>query len=213
MRDGLPPAPHNIRALPLDHRGYPIPWFVHIDADGKEDFRIIGAGKMLQAHKKRLCWICGRSMGRMQTFVIGPMCAVNRISAEPPSHLECARFAAQACPFLSHPLAKRNERDPKPAEVQINPDHLEHNPGVTLVWATLWYKPVRAGSNVLFEIGLPERAEWYREGRPATREEALAGIHKGLPFLRQAAEEEGAEALAELERRYGRALRLLPEAA
>jgi hypothetical protein len=32
------------------------------------------------------------------------------MSAEPPSHRECAEYAVRACPFLTRPLAVRNER-------------------------------------------------------------------------------------------------------
>jgi hypothetical protein len=35
------------------------------------------------------------------SFVVGPMCGINRNSAEPPSHKECAQWSARNCPFLS----------------------------------------------------------------------------------------------------------------
>jgi hypothetical protein len=211
MRADLPPAPLAMQARPLDPRGYPIPWFVHIDDQGVADFRIIGVNKVNLAVRRNLCWLCGRPMRRMKSFVIGPMCAVNRISAEPPSHPECAVFAARACPFLTHPMAKRGD---KPGEYEDAPGiMIERNPGVTLVWGCLTYSAFREGSGLLFRIGKPERTQWFAKGRPATRDEVLESIETGLPFLRQVAEAEGAEALSELTEACASAMRLVPKAA
>jgi hypothetical protein len=199
--------------LPLDARGYPIPWFVYIDQDGKEDFRIIGPGKIAAAVKKDLCWICGRPLGRIKAFVIGPMCAINRVSAEPPSHLDCARFAATACPFLTRPLAKRREEG-LPEEKFVAGMMIARNPGVTLVWSCLRYKLVFPdGGGVLFDVGNATRADWYANGRKATRAEVLASIESGFPILREAAEKDGFFALKELADRRERAFQLLPKAA
>jgi hypothetical protein len=212
MRVDLPPAPPGIAALPLDNRGFPIPWFVHVDENGP-DFRILGAGKMGAAVRKQLCWICGRHLGRLKSFVIGPMCSVNRISAEPPSHPQCAVYAAQACPFLSHPMAKRPDRPTTVAVKQPAGIMLEHNPGVTLVWGTLSYRTIQANGGVLFQLGAPERTQWFAHGREATADEVLAGFALGLPRLRAIAEAEGPEAVAELAQALSRAMHLLPKAA
>src|SRR5262245_3833667 len=99
--------PGRIRWLPIDARGFPVPWFVAWFKDGEQvepgvglpDFRVADANKMRSALKLRLCWVCGKRLGRHLAFTIGPMCAINRTMSEPPSHYECARFAAQACPF------------------------------------------------------------------------------------------------------------------
>ena len=112
------------------------------------------------------------------------MCAVNRTSAEPPSHYDCAFYAAQACPFLTQPRMRRNEKDipedtREPAGIM-----LKRNPGVTLVWVTRHYKPFKAEGGVLFRLGDPGRVEFYAEGRKATRSEIMASIDSGMPILR-----------------------------
>jgi hypothetical protein len=66
------------------------------------------------------------------------MCAILRISGEPPSHRECAEFSARACPFLSRPDMVRRE-DRLPDAAKFNPLMLERNPGVAMVWITLSY--------------------------------------------------------------------------
>lgn len=78
--------PPRIARLPRNKVGYPIPWFVaHLD-DGTRDFRIAGQEQHIRAMRERLCYVCGGPLGGFGAFTIGPMCAVNRISSEPPAH-------------------------------------------------------------------------------------------------------------------------------
>jgi hypothetical protein len=87
---------------------------------------------------------------------------------------------------------------------------LKRNPGVTLLWATRSYKPFKAGRGVLFEVGPPQRVEFYAEGRKATHDEIMASIDSGMPILREMAEQDGPEAVAELEEMYANAMQLVP---
>lgn len=186
FRPNLPPLPFRMKFLPADERG-PIPWFVKY-IDGKPDFRVLDGDKMVEAIYKRLCWCCGQTLGKYMTFVSGPMSAVNRISGEPPSHYNCAEFAAKACPFLSMPKMRRREND-LPDGVQYSPHMGTHNPGVALLWTTHEYRviqPPKAG--FLFEIGNPAcdtegkpQVEWYAIGRPATRAEVEEALDMSLP--------------------------------
>lgn len=202
--------PDRIRALPVDVRGFPVPWFVHWE-NGVPDFRVISPGKIPQAVIHRRCWTCGDKLGRFMTFVIGPMCAINRISGEPPSHLDCARYAATHCPFLTKPHMKRNEYK-LPEDYQPLPGvSLRRNPGVSVLWITKDYKVLKVDGGHLFEVGDPVSLEWYAEGRTATREEILHSIDTGLPLLEEAAAKDGPEACAELGRQYKRALALVPK--
>jgi hypothetical protein len=211
MIERFPDAPPAIKALPRDARGYPIPWFVG-ELNGAPDFRVLHPDSINIAQRKDLCWICGKKLGRVKTFVIGPMCAVNRVSSEPPSHRICATFAAQACPFLTRPLAKRR-MDGLPEERHVAGTMIERNPGVTLLWGCLHYHVFQAKGGILFEIGAPYSVRWFAHGREATREEVMASIDSGLPLLRKIAEEEGPEALFELGQLVGQALKLVPIAA
>ncbi len=75
-------VPPRIAKLPKDQRGYHVPWFVAW-IDGVADFRVTDNAKLVRAVNERRCWVCGEKMGRHLAFLIGPMCAVNRVSAEP----------------------------------------------------------------------------------------------------------------------------------
>lgn len=203
--------PARVKALPIDPRGYPVPWFVMHYDDGTFDFRMIGPNKVRDAYRKRLCWICGQRLGVHLAFVIGPMCSINRITAEPPSHLDCARFAAQACPFLVNPAMRRNEKDLHPDRIDPPGLHSPLNPGAMIVWVTGGYSPEPGG---IFTLDAPTLVEWYTRGRLATRAEAEHAFNLGLDRLYIAAGEEPANRQAEgyalLDRQAAIARQLLP---
>jgi hypothetical protein len=205
--------PSRMTALPTDKAGHPVPWFVAF-IDGKPDFRVIRPGGIHEAMRCSLCWVCGHGFrpGEDRAWVIGPMCAVNLVTAEPPSHLECAAWSAANCPFLATPnMTRRDRHMPEGAE---NPAGImiRRNPGVALVWVTGYrgWKEERDGQGFLFRLGAPKRALWFAEGREATRAEALASIDSGLPLLREMAEQDGPEAVAALERMHRDALVHVP---
>ncbi|MGW2937644.1 hypothetical protein ACWDA7_38870 [Streptomyces sp. NPDC001156] len=203
------PMPSRIARLPRDKHGRAVPWFVAW-IDGVPDHRVVGTGKLEDAARFRVCWLCGEHLGANAAFVIGPMGAVNRVSAEPPSHRDCALYAVQACPFLTHPNMRRRETGLPEAAQEPDGTMIRRNPGVALVWVTRdWRLQPR---HRLWTVGDPIETRWYAEGRPATRDEVLAAIDSGLPLLRAEAEQDPrpAEALAELDAQHARALQLVP---
>ena len=189
-RADLPPLPDRIKSLPVDDRGYPVPWFVAW-IDGKADFRIVGRGKFVDAVKNRRCWICGDPLGRYMAFVAGCMCGINRTSSEPPCHLDCAMFAAIACPFMVRPTAKRREAGlAELGTVEPGGVMIQRNPGVAMVYVTKSYKVWNPGNGALIEMGEPTDVFWFREGRPASRAEVDESIHTGMPLLEKMARED-----------------------
>ena len=133
-RSRFPDAPPEIARLPVEARGYPVPHFVSW-VDGAPEFRAVDSRKIAETDRRRVCWICGGNLGGVLCFAIGPMCIVNRVAPEPPSHLSCCRFAVTACPFLSKPMAKRRPMErgsyaPAPGIM------IERNPGVIALWQT-----------------------------------------------------------------------------
>jgi hypothetical protein len=194
LRAVLEPLPARMRDLPVDARGYAVPWFVAwIDGpDGKiPEFRAMDGRKFVRAIRERLCWVCGNRLGSYLCFVIGPMCGINRISSEPPSHLECAQWSARNCPFLSKPQMVRREGGPgadatlvAEGKANVAGIMIERNPGVTMLWICHSYEVLPEGDNkYLLRVGEPERVEWYAHGRPATRAEVDESVATGLPLL------------------------------
>lgn len=194
--------PARIDKLPRDIRGFPVPWFVDW-MDGPEGRRTVPVFQAMDPHKlvaairHKKCWICGEQLGKFVTFTIGPMCVCNRLSAEPPGHLDCSTFAVMNCPFLASPLAKRrpfvtqdgtvvggSEEDYKGAGLMI-----ARNPGVSAQWVTKSWNVEREPQGFLFRIGPLERLKFWSQGRPATRAEVEHSVETGLPRLRAVARE------------------------
>ena len=193
--------PFGVARLPVDARGYVIPWFVdrRADKDGEPDFRVADSRKHKVAIRERRCWVCGLPIRNPEfAFVAGPMCGINRASSEPPCHIECARWSAKACPFLSFPKRVRDEVG-LPENRTIAGVAIKRNPGVVMVWICRNYQTYRAGG-LMFEIGEPSAVEWFAEGRTATRDEVLQSIATGIPILVKEANKEGPDALAALAR-------------
>jgi hypothetical protein len=182
--------PSRILALPVDPvRKVPVPWFVAW-VDGKPEFRAADASKLVRAVREKRCWVCGEPLGRLMTFVVGPMCGLNRTSAEPPSHTECARYSARACPFLTRPGMDRREAGlEKLCPHSPAGEMIKRNPGVTLLWTTRGYRVFGDGKGgALFRLGDPTGLEWFCEGRPATRAEVAESVRTGLPILEDMAQ-------------------------
>jgi hypothetical protein len=205
----LPDMPERIKRLPLDSRGFPVPWFVEW-IDGEPDFRVIGPDKLALAWCGSRCWICGDRLGVHQVYVIGPMCVVNRVTSEPASHRDCAEFAAKACPFLTRPRMRRNAVDLPEGGVSRGM-HIDRNPGCTALYETPQAKPFKVKGGFLFKLGPPSRVDWWAEGRRATRAQVLASIDSGYPILLDTATKyDGPEGVAELKKMREQADRLLP---
>lgn len=191
------------------HKGYRVPWFV-AKINDKFDFRIADQFKLKLAVDKKLCWICGSFIEKNFVFVIGPMCAVNRVNAEPPSHLECAEYAAKVCPFLIQEMVKRNTLNMPKGTEDAAGIPIDRQPGAVCLWICREYSLFDAGNGMLMSLGKPIKVVWMRMGRLATREEVLESISSGLPLLRDLAKQDGLNGQVELEFKITEALKLLP---
>jgi len=200
------PLPERMRNLPVDERGYVVPWFVAW-VDGKPEFRAMDNLKFIRAIKEKLCWVCGWKLGVRFCFVAGPMCGINRTSSEPPSHAACALWSARNCPFLSNPRMVRREDE------RINNDKLRENasgfaitrnPGVAMLWHTRQYEVFKTDNGPLIQMGEPESIDWFACGKRATREQVMQSIESGLPNLEAMARTEkgGIEALQAAQKRF-----------
>lgn len=186
----LEPLPAKMQDLLIDEKHGPIPWFVGY-VDGKPEFRAMDYRKFVLALNEKLCWVCGSKLGVYKAFVAGPMCGVNRTSAEPPSHLECARWSARNCPFLSNPRMVRREDNMPEGVGEMAGEGLRRNPGVAMLWITRQYEIFNDGrGGKLIQMGEPESVEWWCRARPATRAEVQASIDSGLPNLEALARQE-----------------------
>jgi hypothetical protein len=211
-RPELTDIPIRMMDLPIDERGYPVPWFVEW-INGKPEFRLMNDTKWVKVVQLRLCWICGKQLGAFQCFVLGPMCGITRTTAEPPCHLSCARWAARFCPFLARPYMTRpgHEELTVRGARSMGGNAITRNPDVVLLWVARDYTVWRpeGDKSALIRIGDPTDWEWWAEGRKATRAEIDESIRTGLPYLEaEACQEKGG--MEDLNRRIAEFSRYLP---
>lgn len=181
-RHNLPPVPERIKALPVSDKGYPIPYFVAY-IDGKPDFRVVDERKWYSALVLRKCWVCGQPLGSRVAFVGGTLIVVNHISAEPPSHVECAEFAVRACPFLLLPESKRRQAgiDELPTK-PLGGVTLDDNPGVAAVCVVKsnQYRTEKQNGGRIVTLGEIERVNWYKGGEIATRADVVEAMDTAI---------------------------------
>lgn len=203
--------PSRLAGRPRDHRNYVVPWFVTLkDKDGHHEFRVLEPERYYEAARCKVCWICGHKLGAYLAFCVGPMCGINRVSGEPPQHLECAEFAARTCPFMLLPKAQRREAN-LPKTQPRDDIHIDRNPGVILIWSTRSARLIQAhNGQLLWRMGEPTSISFWREGRTATRAEIDESVESGCPLLRDMAQAEGA--LHEYQRMKDAFTALLPAA-
>lgn len=211
MPFALPELPSRIARLPIDHRGFPVPWFVAW-IDGKPDHRVADMAKFWPAINESRCWICGDRLGRNKAFLLGPMCAITRTVGEPPAHRDCAEFAARACPFMAIPEKRRRESG-LPTDASMSDNGSRRNPGAMLLWITndfhILHDP--GGKGYLFRIAAPTSLTGFYEGRPATRAEVMASLEGGLALLQAQADAEGPAARVHLSTLTRKAVELIEQ--
>ena len=94
------PMPDRIAKLPT-YRGRPVPVTVMTFPDGTVDFRVTDTLAWARVIKGQLCGICGERLDPWVCFLGGPLSVKSHAFADAPMHEECARYSAQACPYLA----------------------------------------------------------------------------------------------------------------
>lgn len=115
------PVPERMQSLPLDPRGYPIPWNVLRGKDGAGIFTVNSEEKHLVALQKSLCPLCGERLGQWKWFLGGPLSAFHPGGCylDLPGHRDCIEYALQVCPYLALPRYIGRIDVPNPANLPL----------------------------------------------------------------------------------------------
>ena len=199
----FPDMPPRVARLPLDVRGFPVPWFVSW-RDGAPLFPVVDAAKLALAWTGQRCWVCGEALGVWRGWIVGPMSVIEGATPEPPSHCDCAAFALTACPHLTSADARFSDAEAGSAGhvAQANISRIRSSAAAIWVTRGRGAAPFRAGDGVLFRLEPPTRLEWWAHRRPATGPEVRDAIAVGLPVLRATAEAERRAAALEARLRW-----------
>lgn len=109
--------PKLMRHLPVDARGYPIPWIIFRDASNQPYFAINDSRRVLIAKQHRLCSICGEALQTLPSdnscwLIGGPLSALHENGSynNPALHRLCGIYALKVCPYLALPSWSRNAK-------------------------------------------------------------------------------------------------------
>jgi len=190
------PLPKRMRALAKDHRGYPVPFIVLRDLDGKPHFVANDGERIRRALRENRCAICGSRLERLRWWVGGPLSAFHPDGAyiDTALHHACMTYALQVCPYLAAPgyLGRIDDRlidkDRLPADKGMLIDHTQI-PGrpvlfvaVAAIRATVSWDPVPP-------VTKPKRpylaVEYWRHGKQLSGEVGRALIHTAYPDKKQ----------------------------
>ena len=178
------PVPERMEPLPRDHRGYPVPYNVWRDADGKPHFTINDSEKVEKILTENRCPICGKENDPLVWFVGGPLSAFAQGGAyiDQPGHEECIKYALKVCPYLAAPLySKRLDAktvDPEKVvnhAIFIDPTSIEARPKFFVAVCTTGYVfgGGQAGLPTLIPIKPYVKVEFWLEGERITKKHAL----------------------------------------
>ncbi|MBS3914446.1 MAG: hypothetical protein KG003_08100 [Bacteroidetes bacterium] len=84
-------------------RGFPVPFIVLIDNQGKAHFKINDDEKYKKCVYEQLCPICGLELYEDMWFIGGPQSAFNPVGVfiDSPVHKVCGTYSLRVCPYLA----------------------------------------------------------------------------------------------------------------
>jgi hypothetical protein len=100
------PIPSLMQKLPKDARGYPIPFVVLYDNEGRPHFTVNDEMKVQECLARKLCAICGSKLENKRYWMAGgPLSAFHPQGRyfDTPVHRQCGEYAMQVCPYLAVP--------------------------------------------------------------------------------------------------------------
>jgi len=165
------PIPPRLAGRPRDRRGYPVPYIVMLDANGKPDFRVSDTLKVMRVVELRLCGLCGQPMGRYMGFIGGPQSFQSHCNTDPPSHVECAEYALKVCPFLANPSMHYAEKIPMLAGAKtiVIPEMPVERPERFFLATAKSVEWVRLPSgNPVLQAGEWLTTRWFKDGQEIT---------------------------------------------
>lgn len=169
--------------LPVNEKGYPIPYFVAI-VDGKPDFRLLDSVKQLACINGKKCGVCGKTIPNTQFyFVSGYFGYLNSISTDPGMHRECAEFSLVACPHMHFKKAERREEYDEGVDVSAPAGFVDTKPDKVYLIRATNYKAGRipGSKNITIQYKAMNAEEWIYEGNILVRSgKKYAGTFKPI---------------------------------
>lgn len=185
------PVPKKMRALERDRRGYPIPFIILRDTDGRPHFTINDSVRHRRCLTEKRCPVCGTKLDRPLWLVGGPLSAFHEHGAYLDSalHYECMAYALQVCPYLAAPVYSGRidtatispDKVPDGCRIFLDPTMIEERP---VLFVAVAANKQFVNYTGLMPTVLPQRpfiaVEYWRAGLKLTQAEALPLVETAL---------------------------------
>jgi hypothetical protein len=177
------PVPARMQRLPVDPRGYPVPWIVQMGNGGTPHFIINDSLKRARCVEEDRCGICGNPLMRGRWFAGGPASAFHPNGAyiDPPMHKECMEYAMQVCPYIAMPNYNALKMHNSPKRLEKPADLADHVilvdetmvPGRPAVFVAVHARATRQTANGYLVPAKPYiDVQFWRYGKRLTETEA-----------------------------------------
>lgn len=171
------PVPPRMRHLPKDARGYPVPYVVYVDIDGKPNFVINDSATRYRCLIDDLCSICGKKLLTGRWFAGGPQSAFHEQGCyiDTPMHGECVRYALVVCPYLAMTSWKTiSDKVAKRADLKgitvIDNTMIDERPEVFVAVLATRQKIINYGQYIK-PLRPYRRVEYWRHGKMLSKQE------------------------------------------
>ena len=125
-------VPARLKDAKKDKRGYPIPFFIPMDAaTGEPNFKYMDPTKQFLCVTLGLCMICGQNLiPHDYWYITGPLGRKNQCCSDPAMHKECAEYSLKVCPHMHF---EKTDRTTDESEVDAGIIISEKPPEVRLI--------------------------------------------------------------------------------
>ncbi len=139
------------------YRGMPVPSTLVVE-HGVPDFTTPDVDRVADHVRRNLCHLCGEPLRREIAFAGGVLSMNTGIFRDGPMHLECARYAFFACPFVGGRMVRY--RPPKEERVVAHRMPSNRRPEHMGLWVTDGYATIGSGETMQFAAYAAARVEW-----------------------------------------------------
>jgi hypothetical protein len=139
------------------YRGMPVPSTLVVEG-GVPDFTTPDVERVADHVRRNLCHLCGEPLRREVAFVGGVLAMQSGVFRDGPMHLECARYAFFACPFVGGRMVRyRPPKEERRVAVAVTSDR---RPEHMALWVTDGYATLGEGESLRFIAYAAHRIEW-----------------------------------------------------
>jgi hypothetical protein len=157
-----------MRNLPLDARGYPVPYVVECDISGKPLFIVNSAERNAICIHRKLCPICGERLTKELWYVGGPQSALHPQGCylDSAMHHECMAYALQVCPYLAMSRSAARDAVIDKLQTRLPEVKLLVDPTIDMRTPVVFMAVMSYGRSLSYHLSKDQRNPYQKPLRP-----------------------------------------------